>query len=370
MPQTALETALANAYPQDLEKLAVDLLSERSYEVEPTGTTGADGGLDARLADGDRVGALHVSRTTSDRLRDKVTTDAEKVADHDQRYDFFVFVTTADPQGAFRRRLESDLQDTHGWKVDIWAREQLRNALMTDHQQLAREHLGVDPGTRLDDQQEAIEALRDDRLDRITTRDALPNSLPDGPALAIHVIPNGAFSTTYVKHPDDLPPPPLFGHSQPAGFPTSLGDGVVAYNSRVRQEHPDYVYLDESGWIEAVSTEFFLPSADGAGGRIDFEFDRAVWTTVRGALHPLADLGVKPPVYVSVALLDVADYTFETGSRLRFTPQPFGDRYAPSPTGIETTTPDAFEPTTLKPLLDRFWYEAGRSNGSPHFSNS
>jgi hypothetical protein len=65
MPQTALETALANAYPQDLEKLAVDLLSERGYDVEPTGTTGADGGLDARLADGDRVGALHVSRTTS-----------------------------------------------------------------------------------------------------------------------------------------------------------------------------------------------------------------------------------------------------------------------------------------------------------------
>lgn len=48
-----------------------------------------------------------------------MTTDTEKVAAHDQRYDFFVFVTTADPQSAFRRRLESDLQDTHGWKVDI-----------------------------------------------------------------------------------------------------------------------------------------------------------------------------------------------------------------------------------------------------------
>ena len=41
--------ALASVYPQDLEKLAVDLLSERGYEVEPTGTSGADGGLDALL---------------------------------------------------------------------------------------------------------------------------------------------------------------------------------------------------------------------------------------------------------------------------------------------------------------------------------
>jgi hypothetical protein len=44
--------------------------------------------------------------------------------------------------------------------------------------------------------------------------------------------------------------------------------------------------------------------------------------------------------------------------------------YEVEPTGIKATRADAFEPTTLKPLLDRFWYEAGRSNGSPHFSNS
>lgn len=77
-------------------------------------------------------------------------------------------------------------------------------------------------------------------------------------------------------------------------------------------------------------------------------------TTVKGALHPLATLGVKPPVFGSVALVDVANYTFETGSRLRFTPQPFADRYAPSPTEIEAIEPDAFEPTALQPLLDRF----------------
>lgn len=36
MPQTELETALASVYRQDLEKLAVDLLSEHGYVVDPT----------------------------------------------------------------------------------------------------------------------------------------------------------------------------------------------------------------------------------------------------------------------------------------------------------------------------------------------
>ncbi|UPW01087.1 restriction endonuclease [Halorussus gelatinilyticus] len=92
MSLTELETALGNAYPQDLEKLAADLLAERGYDVAPTGTKGTDDGIDAVLHDDDRDGILHVSRTRSDRLRGKLTDDAAKAAGHDQDYDFFVFV--------------------------------------------------------------------------------------------------------------------------------------------------------------------------------------------------------------------------------------------------------------------------------------
>ncbi|EMA05622.1 Restriction endonuclease [Haloarcula vallismortis] len=370
MPQTELETALANIYPQDLEKLAADLLSERGYDVEPTGTTGADGGLDALLRDGERIGALHVSRTTSGRVREKIRSDVGKVQNHERTYDFFVFITTADLQGTFRRRLEAEVQDDYGWKTDVWAREQLRNTLMTDHQRLAREHLGVDPNTRLNDHQDQILELRDNRLDRIQDREALPNSIPAGPTLAIHVVPNGVFSTEYADHPDDLPSLPLFGHNKLAGAGKSLGNGVVAYNSRFRTEHPDYVYLDEAGWIEAVSTEYFRPNPSGAGGFINQDMDKAVCTTVLGALRTFCELGVKPPVYVSVSLLDVENYAFDTGEALHFEPQTFPNRYAPPLTGLERTDPEDFSPETLQPLLDRFWYQAGRSNGSPHFSNS
>ncbi|MXV61588.1 hypothetical protein GS429_05815 [Natronorubrum sp. JWXQ-INN-674] len=167
MPLTKLETALTNVYPQDLEKLAADLLAERGYDVDPTGTKGTDGGVDALLCDGDRNGILHVARTRSDRIRGKVTDDALKAADHDRKYDFFVFVTTADPSGSLRRRLEVELQEEYGWKVTIWAREQLRNALMANHQHLAREHLNVEPNVEDKEYQDDVLALRNKRLDSV-----------------------------------------------------------------------------------------------------------------------------------------------------------------------------------------------------------
>lgn len=369
VPQTELETALANAYPQDLEKLAVDLLSERDFVVEPTGTSGPDGGLDALLHDGDRVGALHVSRTRSDRLREKVISDAEKLAEHDQSYDFFVFVTTADPSGSLRRRIESEIQEKYGWKTDIWAREQLRNVLMTEHQGLAREHLNVNPGGRPSDHRDEIKKLRNERLDRIEARADLPNALPDDPVLAIHLIPNNVFSTDDT-HPADLPTPPFFAHSKRAiGGGKPVGDGVVAFNLRMRQEHPNYVYLNETGWVEAVSTEYFRPNPAGTGGFIDPDIDRAIGATVKGVLYCFEELTVKPPLFVSVALLGVDQYVIDTGEFLHFESGSFSDRFTTPLAELQQLDPDEFELEHLRPILDRIWYQAGRSNGSPNIPN-
>jgi len=372
VPQTELETALANAYPQDLEKLAVDLLRERDYDdVDPTGTSGADGGLDALLHDDDRVGALHVSRTRSDRLRQKITSDADKLADHERSYDFFVYVTTADPSGSLRRRLETEVQDTYGWKTDIWAREQLRNVLMTEYQGLAREHLNVDPGVQLDDHRDEIRDLRNGRLDRIEARNDLPNDLPDGATLTVHLIPNNVFSRGSDTHPSDLPPLPFFGHPKRAGGSGKpIGDGVVAFNLRFRQEHPDYVYLNEKGWIEAVSTEYFRGNPAGAGGFIDPEIDRAIGATVKGALHCFEDFGVKPPVFISVALLNVNQYVISTSEYLHFDSGNFPNRFATPLMELQDIRPSEFELEHLRSVLDRVWYQAGRSNGSPHLPNS
>ncbi|MCQ4334881.1 restriction endonuclease [Natronomonas sp. F2-12] len=370
MPLTDLETALATIYPQDLEKLAADLLAERGYDVDPTGTQGADGGLDAVLYDDDRCGVLHVSRTQSDRLRGKITSDAEKAAEYDQSYDFFVFVTTADPSGSLRRRLEAELQDEYGWTVNIWAREQLRNALMTDHQRLVREHLNVDPGVPRVGQREEIIELRDDRLDCIQNRTELPNELPDGPTVVVHVIPVTAVTSTDPTPPGNLPAVPFFGHSKrvpDAG--KFVSDGVVGYNHRVRQAYPDYLYLNESGWIEGVSTEYFRSKPGEDGGVIDRDVDRAIAATVHGSLYCFTDLGIEAPVFVFVALLDAGQYTMSSDGIPEFTKGWFPDRFTAGPVELETLDPDEFELDHLRPVLDRIWYQAGRSNGSPHLSN-
>ena len=367
MPQSKVEVALENAYPQDLEKLAVDLLRKLGYDVDPTGTSGADGGLDALLGDGGRVGALHVSRTRSDRLRDKITTDAKKLDENARSYDFVVFITSANPAGALRQRLENEIQEVFGWPTQIIAREQLRNLLATDHPDLARQHLNVDPAAEREATVDRIETLRDERLGRIADRLDLPNELPPGPVLAVHLIPTSVTRSRPIATPGELPTPPFFGHGKrvPGGGKT-LGNGVVAYNNRFRQAHPDYVYINEAGWIEAVSTEYFRPNAAGSGGFIDGDIDRAVGGTVKGALYCLEEMAVDAPVFVSLALLDVEDYSIDDNNLVRFKPGHFGNRFVPPMAEIEEPDADEFELVQLRPVLDRLWYQAGRRNGSPY----
>lgn len=367
MPKTDLEVTLENAYHQDLEKLAVDLLRKRGYEVDPTGTSGADGGLDALLGDGDRVGALHVSRTRSDRLRGKITTDAKKLAGHPRTYDFVVFVTSANPAGALRQRLETEIEEEYGWPTEVIAREQLRNLLATDHPALARQHLNVDPTAGGEPTVDRIEALRDERLDRITDRRNLPNELPAGPVLVVHLFPATVTQSGSIDSPGALPTPPFFGHGKrmPGGG-KMLGDGVVAYNNRFRPAHPDYVYINEAGWIEGVSTEYFRPNPAGAGGFIDSDLDRAIGGTVQGALYCLEELAVDPPVFVSIALLEVEDHIIDDTNFVHFDSGRFGNRFVPRMAELGTLDPDEFEFVDLRPILDRLWYQAGRSNGSPY----
>lgn len=370
MPLTELETALANAYPQDLEKLAADLLAERGYDVAPTGTKGTDDGIDALLHDDDRDGILHVSRTRSDRLRGKLTDDAAKAAGHDRDYDFFVFVTTADPSGSLRRRLEAELQDEYGWTVTIWAREQLRNALMTDHQRLAREHLNVDPDIEHKEYHDDIVALRDDRLDNIQNRSDLPNELPNGPAVALHLIPQSAVAATGTTPPGNLPSIPFFGRSKCVPSAGKIvSDGVVGYNHRLRTAHPDYFYLNESGWVEAVSTEFFRSDLEGDGGLIDPELDEALTRTVYGSLYCFDEIGIELPVFASVALLDVDQYTMGSDRFPDFNSVQFPNRFTTDVIELETLDREAFEMEDLRPVLDRIWYQAGRGSGSPYLPN-
>lgn len=371
MAPPRVEAALIALTPQDFEKLAVDFLSARDYDdVTPTGTKGTDGGRDATFRIGEQVGIMHASTTSADRLREKIHDDANKAAKHERNYDHFIFITSADPSYTLRTNIEREVQDQYGWHVEIIAREQLRKDLSMEYPGLAREHLRVDPSVGDRNVLQEIQEHRDERLRKIQNRRNLPNQLPKGPAVVLHLYPNGVFSIDYETLPEDLPAPPLFGRSKGTGFGKPIGDGLVETNKRdapgINPEHPEYVFFHEDGWIEAVSTNFSVPGPKG--GTISGGFDEDILPMIPRCLECMGELGAKPPIYISVSLVDVEGYVIGKGPGQHFQQRRLPEIVAPKFESIEDTS--NFEASNVETVFNRIWQKAGRSNGSPYFSGS
>ena len=374
MPATDLEIALEKVDAGTFEKLAADILSERGYDVSPTEGTGADGGRDADLRRGDETGVAHF--TTRNDWKQKLRTDAQKTVDRDLDRDFVVFVINQLPEPPrVVDEARDRLQEEFGFPVTILTRADLRTQLTTRNPYLAEEHLGIAAAKPTTDPIEEMEALKDDRLSMIETRsNSLPNALPRGPCAVLHLFPVGMFSTDYGVPPSELPSPPFFGGGRSYQTGKPAGDGVVSINTRFQEEHPEYVFLAEDGYIEAVTTLAFEQTTVDAftpiePNHVDPEVGKYLMQTVPGSLDALAELGAQPPVYAFVTLLGVEDYQFPTsiaGASLGASLRPFSEREEPKYCILETMEDDG---TGLRRSLDRLWQRAGRQNGSPHFPN-
>ncbi|CDK39205.1 hypothetical protein [Halorubrum sp. AJ67] len=374
MPATDLEIALEKVDAGTFEKLAADILSERGYDVSPTEGVGADGGRDADLRRGTDTGVAHF--TIRNDWKQKLRKDAQKTVNRELDRDFVVFVVNQLPEPPrVVDEVRDRLQDEFGFPVTILTRADLRTQLTTRNPYLAEEHLGIDAAKPTTDPVEEMEALKDERLSMIESRsNSLPNTLPSGPCAVLHLFPVGMFSTDYGVPPSELPSPPLFGggRSHLAGRP--VGDGVVSINSRIQEEHPEYVFLAEDGYIEAVTTLTFEQTTVDAfsptdPNHVDPEVGKYLIQIVPGSLDVLDVLGAQPPVYAFVTLLGVEDYQFPTsyaGVSLGASLRPFSDQEEPKHSILETMDDDG---TGLRPSLDRLWQRAGRQKGSPHFSN-
>lgn len=69
-----------------------------------------------------------------------------------------------------------------------------------------------------------------------------------------------------------------------------------------------------------------------------------------------------PPTYLPPKL-------FSREYLVRSQPGRFANRFGPKMGEFEALDPDTFELNQLRPILDRLWYQAGRSNGSPYLSD-
>lgn len=144
-----------------LERLTVDLLKREGYEVDPTGTRGPDGGCDSMLRRDGKTGILHCS--INRQWEAKCWDDAKSSADRPESVDFFIFATTMNPAGIKRDRVEEELRDEYGWRVDIYDFERLRNRLVGNNRNhdLAKEHLNTDPGrAHMDTSEFVLDNLR------------------------------------------------------------------------------------------------------------------------------------------------------------------------------------------------------------------
>lgn len=374
MPATDLEIALEKVDAGTFEKLAADILSERGYDVSPTEGTGADGGRDADLRRGNETGVAHF--TTRNDWKQKLRDDAQKTVNRDLDHDFVVFVINQLPEPPrVVDEARDRLQEEFGFPVTILTGADLRTQLTARDPYLAEEHLGINAAKPTTDPVEEMEALKDERLSMIgSLSNSLPNALPPGPCAVLHLFPVGMFSTDYGVPPSELPSPPIFGGKRSYGTGTPVGDGVVSINSRFQEEHPEYVFLAEDGYIEAVTTLGFEQTivdafAPTEPNRVDPEVGKYLMQTVSGSLDAMAELGAQPPVYAFATLLGVEDYQFPTsfaGTSLGASLRPFSEREEPKHSILETMDDDG---TGLRPSLDRLWQRAGRQNGSPHFPN-
>lgn len=145
MPNTRLQIALHQVDPKPFEQLAADLLERAGYNPVPTSTRGNDRGRDALLTLDDKSGIAHFS--TDEEWEDKIKDDADSAHEYPEEFDFFIFLTNQDFATTARDRVEREIEEEYGWRVEIWDFERIRNKILgnRDNHDLAENHLRVGP---------------------------------------------------------------------------------------------------------------------------------------------------------------------------------------------------------------------------------
>jgi hypothetical protein len=358
---TDVEYALSKIEPATFEKVASDVLRDYGYEVSPSGIQGTDAGRDAIVKINGEPGIAHYS--TQSRWRSKLRKDGGKAADHDEEYDWFVFVTNQEVSGGQEAAMRREVLENYGWELDLWHHERLRNKIETDIPDIARRHLGVDP-QGVNDVTEQIGDFKDGRIEAIENRRDLPTKLAGGPFVAIHVFPNGMQSMDYETRPSKLPPPPEYGKTEATFDAKPVDDGKLYVRHYEKEVQPKYTFLHEDGWIEAVSTDYFGRFSTTSGYFHAHRFDAEVVSTVHGAMDTLKDLGAKPPIFLYVSVVGFR------GVEMWYTDKVEGPIKTPEipkeKMKLKRVEADSFDediPMLLKPTLDRFWNGCGWSVG-------
>lgn len=313
MSNTRIEAAIHALNGKRLERLMTDVLEREGYQVDPTGTSGPDGGREALLTGDDGTGILHCSVQQDDWVG-KAHDDAEKAVDNfDQDFDQFVFATTQDPAGVKRDRVEREIVTEWRMQATVWDFERMRSKLVgnPENHDLVREHLSVDPKNPFVDVEHRIDSLYDNLIERVTNRESPDGSITeDGALVVIHVIPQEALDNHHDRYVKELPHPPQFS-KRDVGTNDRPKVRITENNRRMREGGRErYTVIHRDGWTEGVFTALHQPG-NGRSGEIQTATDRYLVRFVDSALDSFEEVNIYPPYYVYVTVLDAENYILE-----------------------------------------------------------
>lgn len=372
-----LEFALENIRGHAFEDFAMAFLREEGYQVHESGGSGPDGGWDARVKLGDRKGIAHAS--TQKTWKRKLRSDAKKVKDLEndrgEDYDLFVFVTNQDVGGDQELDMEEEIREEYEWKLNIHHRKEILGELRQNAQGLAEDFF--DANLQKDHEHiEQIEELCNDRLDEIQAREGYASDIIEGPAVVLHIIPNGVRSKNTVRSGSIPEPSVLFERLTSYGetkgkYTTSYGSGGSG------GEQHSYAVLRNDGLYESASVSAFIEKHDELWLQgfiqksVGIGLDASVILAARRTVQDLAEMGFSGTAFVWISLLDAGDVQLVTpdrlGRSLHQSPKTINtDRYTTEYATLQIGNEHVIE--GLEPILDELWREFG-TDGTPNIKD-
>lgn len=360
------------------EQLASDFLRAKDYDVHESGLKGTDGGWDARVEMGDHHGIAHAS--TRNDWRPKIREDASNVQDleekQDEDYNLFVFVTNQQITGQQQLDIEDEIHEEYDWNVQIYHRDNILGELRAGESGLAKQHFDMDLGTDRD-HLEQVRELCNERIEMIRNRNGEAEKLQKGAAVAVHIVPTGAFSNNRESLSGDSPALPLLWEL-PTSRSVARGKSLLSKKEAGLQE-PWYSYalLRNDGFYETVTADGIVENRGKRflqlnSTRAGLGFDATVVLTVRRALAAMESLGFSGTATVLISLVGASGTITSTNDR---GVRPFGgakklqtDSYTTEPISVTIGGDSALG--KLEPALSEIWRELGKQNGTENIEDS
>lgn len=371
-----LEFALSNIRGHAFEDFAMAFLWEQGYSVHESGESGPDGGWDAQLELGGRTGIAHAS--VQKRWRRKLRSDAEKVADLEEDrgedYDLLVFVTNQDVGGSQELDMEEEIRDEYGWTLKLHHQKEILGELRQNSQGLAEDFFDVDL-QRDSDHVEEIEEFLENQLDEIQAREGYAGDFVEGPALVLHVIPNGVLSKSK-NRPGSIPEPFVL-YEERENYGEAKGKYTISYGKDGSPgEHHAYAVLRNDGLYESASFSAFIEKRNEVWlqgfiqNGVGIGLDASVVLAARRAMKDLSEMGFSGTAFAYLSLLDAGDVQLVTPRHLDgIEPSPKTidtDRYTTEYATLQIGDKEVIE--GLEPVLDELWREFG-TDGTPNIED-